>query len=138
MAEQAKTAGPKYRRIADDLRARIESGEYPPGSQLPTKAKLMEQYEVAINTVERAIDELRRAGLVETAQGAGMFVREPLERSTAPAADTTKRLEELEAELAALRKDFGRLQAQVMNLYHSTGQPYPYGEGAAEAGRRAG
>jgi DNA-binding GntR family transcriptional regulator len=67
----------KYQRIADDLRARISSGEYPPGSQLPTKAELMARYGVAVNTVERAVDELRKAGIVETLQGAGMFVREP-------------------------------------------------------------
>jgi len=67
----------KYQRIADDLRAGISGGEYPPGSQLPTKAELMVRYGVAVNTVERAVDELRKAGLVETLQGAGMFVREP-------------------------------------------------------------
>jgi DNA-binding GntR family transcriptional regulator len=67
----------KYQRIADDLRARIGSGEYPPGSRLPTKAELMTRYQVAVNTVERAIEELRQAGLVETLQGAGMYVREP-------------------------------------------------------------
>lgn len=67
----------KYQRIADDLRAGISSGEYPPGSQLPTKAELMARYGVAVNTVERAVDELRKAGIVETLQGAGMFVRPP-------------------------------------------------------------
>src|SRR5258707_8356522 len=74
----------KYQRIADDLRARISSGEYPPGSRLPTKAELMDRYQVAVNTVERAIDELRKAGLVETLQGAGMFVREPPEPGHSP------------------------------------------------------
>jgi len=75
---------PKYQRIADDLRMGISSGEYPVGSQLPTKAELMDRYQVAVNTVERAIDELRKAGLVETLQGAGMFVREPPESGHSP------------------------------------------------------
>jgi DNA-binding GntR family transcriptional regulator len=66
-----------YQRIAEDLRARIRSGEYAPGEQLPTKSELMSRYGVAVNTVERAIDELRKAGIVETLQGAGMFVCEP-------------------------------------------------------------
>jgi DNA-binding GntR family transcriptional regulator len=74
----------KYQRIADDLRARISGGEFPPGSRLPTKAELMARYQVAVNTVERAIDELRKAGLVETLQGAGMFVREPPEPGHSP------------------------------------------------------
>jgi len=37
----------------------------------------MTRYQVAVNTVERAIEELRKAGIVETLQGAGMFVCEP-------------------------------------------------------------
>jgi len=74
----------KYQRIADDLRARISSGEYPPGSQLPTKAELRARYQVAVNTVERAIDELRKAGIVETLQGAGMFVCEPPDTGHSP------------------------------------------------------
>ena len=74
MARQAGTTGPKYRQIAEDLRAQIKDGEYPPGSRLPTKAELMAEYHVAVNTVERAIEELRKAGLVETAQGAGSSV----------------------------------------------------------------
>ena len=96
----------------------------------------MERYGVAINTVERAIQELRKAGVVETVQGAAMFVRDaPLSSvSHRPIAD---RVDELESEVAALREGFGRLQAQVMDLYHSNGQPYPYGEEAADGGRRA-
>ncbi len=134
MARQ-EASGPKYRLIAEDLLARIESGEYPPGSRLPTKAELMAQHHVAINTVERAIEELRSAGRVETVQGAGMFVRAP--GSASGAADTTERLEELESEVADLREGFSRLQAQVMDLYQSTGQRYPYEDGVAESGRRA-
>ena len=121
MAQQAGPTGPKYRRIAEDLLAQIGNGEYPPGSQLPTKAELMAKYQV-----------------VETAQGAGMFVREPHAGSASPSSDTTRRLEELDAELATLRKEFSLLQAQVMNLYHSSGQAYPYGERNAEAESRAG
>jgi GntR family transcriptional regulator len=138
MARQAGPAGPKYRQIAEDLRARIEAGEYPPGTRLPTKAELMAQHGVAVNTVERAIEELRQAGLVETAQGAGMFVREPTPASRASSAPTDERLERLESEVTELRKELGVLQAQVMDLYHSTGQPYPYKDGNAEPGRRVG
>ena len=138
MARQAGPAGPKYRQIAEDLRAQITGGEYSPGSRLPTKAELMAKYHVAVNTVERAIEELRQAGLVETAQGAGMFVREPPSGSASSPSATDKRVEELESEVAALRKEVSLLQAQVMNLYQSTGQHYPYQDGAAEQGRQVG
>ena len=35
-------ADPLYRRIADDLRAQIETGQFEPGSQLPSEEKLGE------------------------------------------------------------------------------------------------
>jgi GntR family transcriptional regulator len=140
MAQRVAATGPKYRRIAEDLLARIEKGDYPPGSRLPTKAELMEQYQVAVNTVERAIEELRKAGIVETAQGAGMFVRELPSALTSAIgeAGTANRLEEMESEIAALRRDFSLLQAQVINLYHSTGQSYPHQASSAEPGRQVG
>jgi DNA-binding GntR family transcriptional regulator len=138
MTQQAGRTGPKYRRIADDLLVRIENGEYPPGARLPTKAELMERHHVALNTVERAIEELRTAGRVETVQGAGMFVRDSPPESASPAEATAKRLDELESQVAELREGFALLQAQLMNLYHSTGQPYPYEDGIIDLGRQAG
>jgi DNA-binding GntR family transcriptional regulator len=142
MAQQA--TGPKYRRIEIDLRTSIADGTYPPGAQLPTKADLMARYGVAVNTVERAIEELRRDGLVVTAQGSGMFVADAppgippaAPATTAASADSPARTEDLEAQVAELRGDLARLQAAVMNLYHSTGQPYPYGQSEARADRRA-
>jgi hypothetical protein len=47
------------------------------------------------------------------------------------------RLEKLESEMATLREELAILQTQVMNLYHSTGQPYPYEGDTPELGRRA-
>jgi DNA-binding GntR family transcriptional regulator len=63
-----------YRRIADDLRAKIESGEIT--GQLPTRAELAEEYGVADMTVGRAIDVLKDEGLVMGVAGLGVFVKE--------------------------------------------------------------
>jgi len=68
---------PKYRQIAADLRARIERGEYPPGSRLPTRPELAEMYDAAVGTVAQALSELRTEGWIETAQGAGIFALSP-------------------------------------------------------------
>jgi len=67
-------AQPMYHRIADDLRGRIESGELPPGAQLPTELELRETYEASRNTVRDAIRRLISLGLVETKPGQGTFV----------------------------------------------------------------
>ena len=41
---------PMYRRIAEDLRDKIESGALPRGSQLPTEIELRERYDASRNT----------------------------------------------------------------------------------------
>jgi GntR family transcriptional regulator len=69
---------PMYRRIADDLRDKIESGVLPRGGQLPTEIELREQYEASRNTVRDAIKWLITRGLVETRPGQGTFVVEKI------------------------------------------------------------
>ena len=65
---------PMYRQIAEDLRQRIESGELPQGSQLPTELELRDRYEASRNTVRDAVKWLMNLGLVETRPGQGTFV----------------------------------------------------------------
>ena len=67
-------ADPMYRRIAEDLREQIESGELEPGQQLRTEIELREHYEASRNTVRDAIKWLTTLGLVETRPGQGTFV----------------------------------------------------------------
>ena len=69
-------AEPMYRQIADDLRAKIDAGDLPPGVQLPTEIELMEQYSASRNTVRDAIKLLISRTLVETRAGQGTFVIE--------------------------------------------------------------
>jgi GntR family transcriptional regulator len=69
---------PMYRRIADDLRDKIESGELAHGSQLPTEIELRERYDASRNTVRDAIKWLITRGLVETRPGQGTFVVEKI------------------------------------------------------------
>ena len=100
MPQRKGSAQPRYLEIAGDLRARIDSGELPPGAQLPTKAALMASYTVALNTVERAIEELRRAGYVETFQGKGMYARTPpVPQASAEYAAISERISAIEARL---------------------------------------
>jgi GntR family transcriptional regulator len=70
--------GPLYRQVADALRQKIESGEYEPGTQLPTEDELIAEYRMSRNTVRNAIKDLATAGLVETRHGIGTFVPEPV------------------------------------------------------------
>ena len=65
---------PMYRDIADQLRQRIESGEFTSASQLPTEQDLQVQYGASRNTIREAIKQLITLGLVETKPGQGTFV----------------------------------------------------------------
>ena len=71
-------AEPMYRQIAEDLRAKIESGELARGNQLATEIELREQYNASRNTVRDAIKWLTTLGLVETRPGQGTFVVEKI------------------------------------------------------------
>ncbi|MGQ0467504.1 MAG: GntR family transcriptional regulator [Sporichthyaceae bacterium] len=64
----------KYRRIADDLRSGIRSGEYEPGQTLPGENDLMARYKVARMTVRQALAELQREGLAVARRGSGVYV----------------------------------------------------------------
>jgi GntR family transcriptional regulator len=66
----------RYRQIAEELRARIESGEIRPGDQLPTELELRNHYEASRNTVRDAVKLLATQGLVVTRRGQGMFVNQ--------------------------------------------------------------
>ncbi len=66
---------PKYAQVVGELRRRIESGEYPPGSLLPSEHQLSDEFQIARPTVVRALRVLRQDGWIETQQGKGSFVR---------------------------------------------------------------
>jgi GntR family transcriptional regulator len=71
------TPQPPSRRIAEELRRQIESGEWRPGDKLPSERALAETYGAARNTAREAIRILAEQGLVTAKHGSGVFVREP-------------------------------------------------------------
>lgn len=74
MAREPGGGPPKYQRVADDLRARIEAGEFADG-RLPTERDLRDHYAMSQGTVRAAIDVLRDEGIVESRVGSGVYVR---------------------------------------------------------------
>jgi GntR family transcriptional regulator len=71
----------KIREVADDLRARILSGELPPGAQVPSEPELMQMYGYSRDTVRKAVALLLNEGLITNGQGRPRRVRRhaPLE-----------------------------------------------------------
>jgi len=66
---------PLYLRVAEELRARIEGGELPPGTRLPSVAELIQQYGGSNSVASRAYKLLVDDGLVVSRHGAGHYVR---------------------------------------------------------------
>ncbi|WP_424136594.1 GntR family transcriptional regulator [Roseomonas chloroacetimidivorans] len=63
-----------WRSIHAALEASLAAGEYPPGTPLPSEAKLAARFGVAIGTVRRAVDELVASRTLIRKQGRGTFV----------------------------------------------------------------
>ena len=72
----ANSLGPVYVYVgvADHIAARIEAGELPSGSRLPAERDLAADYQVAVGTARRAVEELRQRGLVVTLAAKGTYV----------------------------------------------------------------
>jgi len=70
---------PLWRQLASALRARIESGEIPPGRALPSRKQLEQEYDVGQKTVEHALSYLADEGLIESVHGKGNYVIGPRE-----------------------------------------------------------
>lgn len=65
-----------WRQIADDLVSEIESGNLRRGDRLPSYQELAESYGVAPMTIRRAIQELRKDGIITVVIGKGTYVSE--------------------------------------------------------------
>jgi GntR family transcriptional regulator len=143
---------PAYQQVADDLRRRIASAEFPVGSAIPSTAKLTRTYGVSSTVVRAAVSQLRANGLLVGQPGKGVFVRatpEGVTERTATVEDLSKQVEELRAELgrieslrrdevageiAELREQMRLIQAHLIDLYAQAGRPYPGDSVAAVPG----
>ncbi len=67
---------PIYAQLVDEIRLRIVSGTYPLGERLPSVRELAAEAAVNPNTMQRALTELERIGLVHTQRTSGRTVTE--------------------------------------------------------------
>ena len=103
------------------LREQVLSGQWPVGGRLPAETELAQRLEVGRSTVREAVRALVHAGLLETRQGSGTFVRsitpgaewEPRLRRAAvlEAYEVREALEVQAARLAASRRTEADIEA---------------------------
>ncbi|MBN2443388.1 MAG: GntR family transcriptional regulator [Spirochaetales bacterium] len=65
---------PLYHQLAAILLKKIRSGDYPPGSQIPSEPELAKTFEVGRPTVRQATEILVRRRILTRKRGAGTFV----------------------------------------------------------------
>jgi DNA-binding FadR family transcriptional regulator len=107
--------------VVEQLRDQLADGEWSVGDRIPTEHVLAEQLGVGRNTVREAVRVLVHAGLLESRQGNGTFVRSTADPAAvlrsmrhAGALDVLELRVALEAEaarLAAVRRDEDDLRA---------------------------
>ncbi|RST17853.1 FadR family transcriptional regulator [Streptomyces sp. WAC05374] len=115
--------------VVEQLRAQLTDGAWAVGDRIPTEHDLAEQLGVGRNTVREAVRVLVHAGLLESRQGNGTFVRSTADPAAvlrtvraAGALDVLElriALETEAARLAALRRDTHdllRLRAALATL----------------------
>lgn len=71
---------PVYAQLIEHITLAIITGEFPPGSRLPSVRELAAEAGVNPNTMQRAFQELERDGLVQTQRTAGRTVTDDAAR----------------------------------------------------------
>lgn len=117
----ASTPGPHWRRIADDLRTQIATGEIPVGDYIPSTERLTQTHGVSVYPVRQAVRQLTEEGLLESDSTKG--VRVVATPQTLEEAKQT--IHELSTQLTSLQADHARLQSVVQELYRRLDEPYP-------------
>ncbi len=73
----ARSRGPLYLQLYDDIAAQIASGSLRSGGRLPPERQLCVEWGVSRTTVRRAMAALEADGLVQAVQGRGTFATSP-------------------------------------------------------------
>jgi len=68
---------PIHQRILADIRGRIVSGAWPPGHRIPFEHELTREYQCSRMTVNKALSQLAKSGLIERRRKSGSFVKRP-------------------------------------------------------------
>ncbi|MDR0880443.1 MAG: GntR family transcriptional regulator [Clostridioides sp.] len=95
---------PIYIQLVEYIKIKIISGDIEPGSRLDSVRNMAEEVEVNPNTMQRALAELEREGLVFSQRTRGRFVTED------------------EMKIREMRKEFARIEiAKLQEILTSLG-----------------
>lgn len=75
MSDHPHSPIPIHRQLSSRLAAQIDGGRYPPGSRLPSEARLATEFGVSRGTLRQALATLQREGRIEAVAARGHFVK---------------------------------------------------------------
>ena len=99
--------------LAEVLTRRIVSGEYPAGIRIPSVRDLAAEAGVNPNTMQRALSELERSGLLYSQRTAGRFVTDQFANITQKRKELA--MEQIQAFLSSM-KDMGYSTEETIEL----------------------
>lgn len=73
------SARPIYLQIIERVQMDIVTGQYQPGDKLPSVRDLAQEAAVNPNTIQKALSELERSGLIYSQRTSGRFITEDKE-----------------------------------------------------------
>ena len=79
MSWELKSNRPVYIQLIEEIQLRIVSGMYKSGTQLPSVRELAAEAAVNPNTMQKALSELERSGLVYSKRTSGRFITEDVQ-----------------------------------------------------------
>ena len=115
-----QSAVPLHIQLKEQIRYAIMSGDYLPGSPLPSIRELTAQLGVHRNTVHRVYLELQASGLLVSRAGKGVFVSESLSDSV-----SSRELDALDALVGRLFKEANQLGINPITLAKMVDQSAP-------------
>jgi GntR family transcriptional regulator len=107
----------KWQAIDHGIREKIISGELQVGHKIPSTEELKRAYGASLSAVRQAVNQLKAEGILEGFSGKGVFVAKVPEDPGAAADLRT-------AELAMLKADVARIEANLVDLFGKLGYEY--------------
>lgn len=109
--------------LTQELLRKVASGEWAPGTQVPTEAELCQEYHLSGGTVRKALDYLENNKFILRQQGRGTFVLDPT------SSEMMRRFERFRSEVGAT------LRQTLQVLSYEEGEPTGLEEETLQLGK---
>ena len=104
---------PVYEQIVNYFKEQIASGNYQPGSEVPSRRELAAQFKINPNTAQRAYKEMEEQGLIYTEGNSPSKITEDIQKIKKLRSEL---LEEALDELLVLAKRLGLSESDLAEL----------------------